>query len=204
MEPLRFGELYERYAPDVMRFALYLTGSRSEAEDITSETFVRAWARSDAIRLGTVKAYLLMIARNLHLDSRRREARRGEIQEEPRDFAPDPEAVSGARSELRAVLAALQRLPEVDRSALVMRAVDGLAYEDIAEALGVKPAAVRVKVHRARMKLAELAGQGEGQEPSEASGAPRAMSLAGPPARQPRWGALAGCRGPRHSTKEGA
>lgn len=177
MEPLRFGELYERYAPDVMRFALYLTGSRSEAEDITSETFVRAWARSDAIRLGTVKAYLLMIARNLHLDSRRREARRGEIQEEPRDSAPDPEAVSGARNELRVVLAALQRLPELDRSALVMRAVDGLTYEDIAEALGVKPAAVRVKVHRARMKLAELAGQGEGGQGAERGIAVPAIQL---------------------------
>jgi RNA polymerase sigma-70 factor (ECF subfamily) len=42
METLEFGRLYERYARDVMRFALYLTGSRAEAEDITSETFVRA------------------------------------------------------------------------------------------------------------------------------------------------------------------
>jgi hypothetical protein len=58
MEAVDFGQLYERYAPDVMRFALYLTGSRAEAEDITSETFVRAWMESDAIRVGTVKARL--------------------------------------------------------------------------------------------------------------------------------------------------
>lgn len=43
METIEFGELYERYARAVLRFVWYLTGSRQEAEDITSETFVRAW-----------------------------------------------------------------------------------------------------------------------------------------------------------------
>ena len=66
MEPVEFGQLYERYAADVLRFALYLTGSRSEAEDITSETFVRAWTRPTRSASARVKAYLFMIARNLH------------------------------------------------------------------------------------------------------------------------------------------
>ena len=73
METVEFGELYERYARDVLRFAWYLTGNRSEAEDITSETFVRAWVESDRLRVDTVKAYLFMIARNLHIDWRRLE-----------------------------------------------------------------------------------------------------------------------------------
>jgi DNA-directed RNA polymerase specialized sigma24 family protein len=60
VETLEFGHLYEHYARDVLRFALYLTGSRAEAEDITSETFVRAWVESDTIRVGTVKAYLFI------------------------------------------------------------------------------------------------------------------------------------------------
>lgn len=152
METLEFGQLYERYAQDVLRFALYLTGSRAEAEDITSETFVRAWVESDALRVGTVKAYLFMIARNLHVDWRRKEARRGE----PADPAPGPEIETGGRSELRAVMAALQRLPEIDRAALLMRSQDEMSYDTIAAALGLTAAAGRVKVHRARMKLAEL------------------------------------------------
>ena len=53
-----FAELYKKYAPDVYRFALYLSGEKSEAEDITSDTFVRAWTSSEAIRVATVKAYL--------------------------------------------------------------------------------------------------------------------------------------------------
>src|SRR6185436_11288822 len=100
MEPVEFGSLYERYAPDVLRFALYLTGSRAEAEDIASETFVRAWMESDAIRVGTVKAYLFMIARNLHVDWRRREARRGELGREPVDPSPGPDEETDARNEL--------------------------------------------------------------------------------------------------------
>lgn len=109
MEAVDFGRLYERYAPDVMRFALYLTGSRVEAEDITSETFVRAWMESDAIRVGTIKAYLFMIARNLHIDWRRREARRGEFTPEIVDPAPGPEVGSGSKGELRRSTTCLTR-----------------------------------------------------------------------------------------------
>jgi RNA polymerase sigma-70 factor (ECF subfamily) len=156
METLEFGHLYERYARDVLRFALYLTGSRAEAEDITSETFVRAWVESDTIRVGTVKAYLFMIARNLHADWRRRETRRGDLSAEPADPAPGPDVETGDRRELRAVMAALQRLPEIDRAALIMRSADAMPYENIAAALGLTAATARVKVHRARVKLAEL------------------------------------------------
>jgi len=156
MEPVEFGQLYERYAPDVLRFALYLTGSRSEAEDITSETFVRAWTASDPIRVGSVKAYLFMIARNLHVDWRRREARRGDLAAEPADPSPGPHERTEDRTELRVVIAAFQRLPEIDRAALLMRALEELPYESIAAALGLSVAATRVKVHRARLKLAAL------------------------------------------------
>src|ERR1700674_1597160 len=62
-----FSALYKKYAPDVFRFALYLSGDRSQAEDLTSETFVRAWTSPEAIEVATVKAYLFTIARNLFL-----------------------------------------------------------------------------------------------------------------------------------------
>lgn len=159
METVEFGQLYERYARDVLRFAWYLTGSRSEAEDITSETFVRAWVESDSLRVGTVKAYLFMIARNLHVDWRRREARRGELGREPADPSPGPDEETDARNELKAVMAALQQLPEIDRAALLMRSEDEMPYETIAAALGLTSVAARVKVHRARMKVASICGK---------------------------------------------
>jgi RNA polymerase sigma-70 factor (ECF subfamily) len=69
-----FSTLYKKYAPDVFRFALYLSGNRGQAEDITSETFVRAWTSPETIKVATVKAYLFTIARNLFLHGLQRVA----------------------------------------------------------------------------------------------------------------------------------
>jgi RNA polymerase sigma-70 factor (ECF subfamily) len=153
--------VYERYAKDVYRFALYLCGNRALAEDIASETFARAWMARDQIRVGTVKAYLLMIARNLYRDGRRRDWRAQELDEAHVDPAPDPEATAGGRGELRRVLDALARLPEVDRAALLLSAQDGLTSEQIAATLGLSVPAVKVKIHRARLKLNERRRGGE-------------------------------------------
>lgn len=153
-----FEQLYERYARDVYRFALYLSGSPAQAEDIAAETFVRVWTARDKIRVATVKAYLFAIARNLHADGRRRESRQVELDESLSDPAPGPELEAEARQQLENVLAALQQLPEVDRAALLMRAQDGMPYEEIAAALRLSLPAAKVKVHRARLKLAELCG----------------------------------------------
>jgi DNA-directed RNA polymerase specialized sigma24 family protein len=68
----RFHELYERYSRDVYRFALYLSGDPALADDVTSKAFIRVWSSPEPVRLATVKAYLLTIARNLWLMERRR------------------------------------------------------------------------------------------------------------------------------------
>ena len=60
-----FHSLYQSYAPQVHRFVLFLCGDATLADDITSETFVRAWTARGKIREATVKAYLFTIARNL-------------------------------------------------------------------------------------------------------------------------------------------
>ena len=151
-----FEDLYERYARDVYRFALYLSGSTAQAEDIASETFVRVWTLRDSIRAASVKAYLFTIARNLFADSRRRDSKSVELPDHLLDTAPSPEIEAADKQSLREVLLALQQIPEVDRAALLMRAQDGLSYEEIAVALGLTLAAARVKVHRARLRIADL------------------------------------------------
>jgi RNA polymerase sigma-70 factor (ECF subfamily) len=154
-----FRSLYERYAQDVYRFALYLCGDPALAEDIAAETFVRAWVTPDEIRVGTVKAYLFMIARNLYRAGLKRAARQVKLEDNLPDPEPSPEAVSSTRWELRVVLEALQRLPEVDRAVLLMHVQDGMPYAEIAAALGLSVAAVKVKVHRSRIELHRLRDQ---------------------------------------------
>jgi RNA polymerase sigma-70 factor (ECF subfamily) len=153
MERTDFHALYQRHARDVLRFALYLCGDAVQAEDIAAETFVRAWTSGDSIRTATVKAYLFSIARNLVRERSRRDRPRAELDEALADPRPGPVASANGRIELRAVLSALQRMPERDRAALLMRAQDGMSHEEIAAVLGLSVAAVRVRIHRARLEL---------------------------------------------------
>jgi RNA polymerase sigma-70 factor (ECF subfamily) len=146
-------DLYERYAGDVRRFALYLCGDMAMADEITSDTFVRAWMASERIRQPTVKSYLFTIARNGYIDLLRRAARHTQLDETVPDSRISPQTQMELSEEVRAVLAALQQLPEMDRTVLLMRALDEMPYEEIAETLGISVVATRVKVHRARLKL---------------------------------------------------
>ena len=148
--------LYSRNAPDVFRFALFLSGNRDEAADLTSETFVRAWASQERIRMTTVRSYLFTITRNLYLNSLRRRRRHVELDDALRDPRPDPATDVERSSELTFAMGALMRLPEIDRAALVLRAVEEMAYDDIARTLGISLAAVKVRIHRARRALLEL------------------------------------------------
>jgi RNA polymerase sigma-70 factor (ECF subfamily) len=152
-----FSALYKRYAQDVFRFALYLSGDREEAEDITSETFVRAWTSSGPIRMATVKGYLFTIARNLFLQQLRTKRRYTTLSaQDPPDPKPDPHAQAELASEVQAVLAGLQKLCEADRAALLMRTLYDMPYEEIARSLGISLSATKVKVHRARLALLGL------------------------------------------------
>ena len=148
--------LYKRYAPDVRRFALFLSGDPVRADEITSDTFVRAWLARERIRQPTVKSYLFTIARNVYRDMQRREARHRELKEHMSDPGISAQAHMEQSAEVRAVLTALQQLPELDRTALLMRALDEMPYEEIAESLGIPVVTAKVKVYRARIKLMQI------------------------------------------------
>ena len=150
---LTFQDLYESYATDVYRFAHWLAGDHFEAEDITSETFVRAWTRNSTIRTETLKAYLFAIARNVFLEERRKRKREVVLTEGYRDPAPEPDEIVGSRLELQRVRVILQALPEIDRAAFVLRVQHELPYAEIARVLGLSLTATKVKVHRVRKKL---------------------------------------------------
>lgn len=158
-----FHDLYQRYSGDVYRFISWLSGSSEEAEEITSETFLRAYTAGD-VRAETVKGYLLTIARNLYLQRRRRDRRRGELEVEPVDPGPCPERIAEGRQELEATLRELGCLPEATRSALLLHVEERLTYAEISRALGISEGAVKVRVHRARTRMA-AARDGKGTRP---------------------------------------
>lgn len=151
-----FESLYQSYAPQVRRFVLFLCGDSALADDITSETFVRAWIGQGKIREATVKAYLFTIARNLYRDNLRRNRRNTELEESIPDDSPGLANRTERKAELAAVMKALQELPEIDRAVLLMRAQEEMPYEEIAQAMELPVTTVKVKVHRARLKLMQV------------------------------------------------
>jgi RNA polymerase sigma-70 factor, ECF subfamily len=153
LEMTDIESLYKLYAPDVRRFALFLSGDPVMADEITSDTFVRAWLARERIRQPTVKSYLFVIARNIYRDMQRREARHTELDEYVVDKRISSQTYMEQSAEVRAVLTALQQLPEVDRAVLLMRALDEMPYEEIGETLGIPVVTLKVKVYRARLKL---------------------------------------------------
>jgi RNA polymerase sigma-70 factor, ECF subfamily len=145
--------LYETYSRDVFRFALSLSGNWQDAEDITSETFVRAWVAEDSVRMATIKGYLFAIARNLFLKDVRTKSRHTELDESIADRRQNHPYEMEKREEYEAVLKRMQGLPEMDRAALLMRAYGQAPYGEIADALGISIGSAKVKVHRARAVL---------------------------------------------------
>ena len=154
-----FEELVSAYQHRVFGVALRMLGARAEAEEIAQETFLRAHRalgefRGDA-RLGT---WLHAIASRLCLDRLASGPRRYERSD---DLALAQAPAGGAdavgaleRGELEAALRdAVAALPEDRRIVVVLRDLEGLSYEEIAEALGLPLNTVRTRLHRARLDL---------------------------------------------------
>jgi RNA polymerase sigma-70 factor (ECF subfamily) len=153
--PATFHALWIAHAPHVFRFAWYLTGDRSVAEDLTSEAFLRVWSVWDRVAWATARSYLFATVRNLYMQQLRRTRR----QESIPATLPDASSLSAEaeqKEELQRVMAAIQQLPELDRAALLLRVQEGLSYDEIGSALGLPVATVKVKVHRARLRLAQI------------------------------------------------
>lgn len=153
---ITFHEIYERHSKDVYRYAYWLSGSADDADDITSETFARAWVGRDQIRTETVKAYLFAIARNLYLKGLRLTKRQADLTPHHADPQPAPEQQVESRLKISLAMDAIQSLPEVDRAAFLLRVQHELSYEEISRTLQLPLTTVKVKIHRARLKLGAL------------------------------------------------
>jgi RNA polymerase sigma-70 factor, ECF subfamily len=148
-----FKDLYQQYSMDVYRFAYWLAGNAADAEDITSETFIRVWVNLQPIRTETLKAYLFTIARNFYLQQVRKDKRQADLDDTIRDPQPGLESIAEQHAELQLAQRILLTLPETDRMAFVLRVEHDVSYAEIARILALSEVAVKVKVHRIRKKL---------------------------------------------------
>jgi len=152
----QFETLYRQHASAVFRFAWGLCGNRSCAEDLVSETFVRLLTKAPRIKTRTALAYLLAVARNTYLKSQRRQGREVELPDDVPGPDSDLESRMDDQARLETVIGALSNLPEGERAALLLRIDHELPYDEIAAALDITAGAAKVRVHRARMRLARV------------------------------------------------
>jgi RNA polymerase sigma-70 factor (ECF subfamily) len=145
-----FAALYARYAR-VIHGLLLARVPHGDVDDLVQDVFLSAWNRLSRLRdPGAFGGWVSAIARNRATDFHRRAAPSAEL---PDDLAA-PDATA-ARVEARAVLALIRDLPDAYRDTLVLRLVEGLTGQEIADRTGLTPASVRVNLHRGMKLLRE-------------------------------------------------
>jgi len=161
-----FESLYRRHYGAILRFAARRTDEQS-ARDVTAETFLAAWRRLDAVPRDNELAWLYTTVRNMLRDERRGRARRfrldARLQSQP--LNADSNLADGVIDRLHA-LRLLDALPPKDREALQLIEWEQLNIGMAAQVVGCSAATFRVRLHRARRRLAAL-GEGVDRAPDE-------------------------------------
>jgi len=159
--PADFEAVVDRCQSNVYTYACHLLRDPAAAEDLTQEVFLRLWRHWQRIDVARVDAWLTRVTRNLCYDKWRleRTARQylvpplpGEV-EAAVDATPGPQQHAEATDFRQRFEAAVAKLSEPARSALILREVLGYKYREIADALELPLNTVRVYLHRGRKKL---------------------------------------------------
>jgi RNA polymerase sigma-70 factor (ECF subfamily) len=154
-------EVVANHSAKVYRLAYRLTGNKFDAEDLTQEVFVRVFKSLENFKPGTLDGWLHRITTNLFLDQARRKSRIrfDALAEDAESRIPGREPGPEQSFELNNldldVQAALEELPPDFRAAVVLCDLEGLSYDEVAAALGVKLGTVRSRIHRGRTMLRE-------------------------------------------------
>ena len=152
----RNEKLYEAYYMRVFSFAMTLAGDRAQAEEITQETFFRAFSKQIGFRGEADEAtWLCAIARNLFLDERRRQGRSEPITEEIPDTGKGIEQSAVDRDTSFRIHMALHALEEPYREVFELRIFGELSFREIGTIFSKTENWARVTYHRARLKLQE-------------------------------------------------
>ena len=151
--------LYRDNRERVLRFLLHLTGDVELARDLVQETFARYLSRYG--RDSEQPGLLFTIARNAGLDALRRRRTSALPERETADPRRDPEHQLIDRQEMDRVLAAIRRLDDTDRQLVALLATGTFSYREIGRLLDLSETNVKVRVHRARLKLKALMAEGE-------------------------------------------
>jgi len=165
-----FSALIARYERSVLAVAYSATGDSDRAADASQEAFLRAWRKLEMLKEPQCFGnWLLGIARNVALDAGRK-LRRQPVEPLADQDVPtkaDPLAGMHQREQSDRISAALQQLDDLSRSAVVLRYYENLSSREIGQLIGLSPAAVDMRLMRARQQLKEFLG--DDQPPTDST-----------------------------------
>jgi RNA polymerase sigma-70 factor (ECF subfamily) len=155
-----FARLVEHYWDRLYRWLYHLTHNRHAAEDVTQESFLKAFAALSSFRSGTnFQAWLFRIAHNAWVNQQRpRKKVRVPFPEELAADDEGPAELAMTREAMQLLARAVGRLPGEYRAAFLLRAEQDLSFRDIAHVLEITEETARWRVFKARQKLMEVLG----------------------------------------------
>ena len=165
-DPEAFAQLYDIYAPRIYRFVFFKVSNHEEAEDITSDVFLKAWHYiNEQKRVESFSGLLYRIARNLVIDLYRRRTNQPVIALEKIEIGDKGDLVEelSDKIESKKIIQDLEKLKYEYKEIVTLRYVDGLEISEIATITGKGEIAVRVTIHRALKKLKNIVGKKENQ-----------------------------------------
>jgi len=153
-----YGTLVDRYKGPLFNLAYRMTGSRQDADDLTQETFMRAYAALRSFKKGSkFFTWLYTISLNLVRNHLKKglplQPLESYYQVPSQGEAHNPEGCAIRQDDVRALNASLYRLPEILREAVVLRFYQGFSFEDIAEVSGGSLSSAKMNVYRGLEKL---------------------------------------------------
>jgi RNA polymerase sigma factor (sigma-70 family) len=141
----------DEYSDNIFRFAMKHLRNEMSAKDIVQETFTKVWIKHEEVSYEKVKSYLFTTAYHAIVDWVKKESRSGDI-ENTKESSGDP----SINFDVQEVLTeALDRLPEMQKSVVLLRDYEGYNYAEIAEITGLSESQVKVYIFRARKALKE-------------------------------------------------
>ena len=155
-------KMYNAYYMRVFSYVMTLSGDRSLAEEITQETFCRAFSKAESFRSQSEEiTWLCAIAKNLVIDEKRRQSRTGEIPEDTPSQEKAVDLQTADRDLSFRIHVALHALEEPSREIFELRVFGELSFREIGTIFGKTENWARVTYHRARLKLQERMGENE-------------------------------------------
>ena len=150
MTEREYNECVTTYADNVYRFILKNLRHEEDARDVVQTAFEKMWRNKDNVDAEKSKSYLFTVAYHQMIDHIRK-VKRIQLRE---DFSEEMKVQDRPVNNLKNILdVALNRLPETQKSLVLLKDYEGYSYEEIGEIMNLNPSQVKVYLHRARLQL---------------------------------------------------